>query len=399
MIQFSKIDAELSIYKEKEVVIFGASSTGKKVKEILEKNGIKIKAVIDNDTKKVGKDFYGTKIYSLSELQGVLSNNYIVQIASVYEREIEKQLQEIHADYILYSEFDVRIQDLRRYLLSKKYPKLKQYMYESLWDRVVFEQISRSESYLLNNAFNNMDTINILIAPPKTGNNSLLASLVKSGGEFFSQGHTYSFISNNLQEFIKERKINLVIGVRDIIAQHISLFFQDIGDYWDLDEYWINGGDVQKIFDIFYMSEDEQLNCWYNYELLRDKNKKKKLPYFFDLQFKTFWDIDVYQLPFDTEKGYSIYRFGNLNIMIYQLEKMNLLEKEIGQFFQIKEFKLIKINDSQDKWYSSLYERTKRKLRLDGNYFEKCYSGKFMNHFYSSKDIAIFKEKWKKNVK
>ncbi len=51
MIQFSKIDAELSIYKEKEVVIFGASSTGKKVKEILEKNGIKIKAVIDNDTK------------------------------------------------------------------------------------------------------------------------------------------------------------------------------------------------------------------------------------------------------------------------------------------------------------------------------------------------------------
>ena len=55
MIQFSKIDAELSIYKEKEVVIFGASSTGKKVKEILEKNGIKIKAVIDNDTKKVGK--------------------------------------------------------------------------------------------------------------------------------------------------------------------------------------------------------------------------------------------------------------------------------------------------------------------------------------------------------
>ena len=45
------------------------------------------------DTKKVGKDFYGTKIYSLSELQGVLSNNYIVQIASVYEREIEKQLQ------------------------------------------------------------------------------------------------------------------------------------------------------------------------------------------------------------------------------------------------------------------------------------------------------------------
>ena len=354
--------------------------------------------MIDNDTKKIGKDFYGTKIYSLSELQGVLSNNYIIQIASVYEREIEKQLQEIHADYILYSEFDVRIQDLRRYLLSKKYPKLKQFMYESLWDRVVFDQISRSETYLLNNAFNNMDTINILIAPPKTGNNSLLASLIKSRGEFFSQGHTYSFISNNLKEFIKERSINLVIGVRDIIAQHISLFFQDIGDYWDLDENWINGGDVQKIFDIYYMSENEQLDCWYNYELLRDKNKKKKLPYFFDLQFKTFWDIDVYKLPFDTEKGYSIYRFGNLNIMIYQLEKMILLEKEIGRFFQIEGFSLIKVNDSQDKWYSGLYEKTKKELRLDRDYFEKCYSGKFMKHFYNDKDIAIFKEKWKKNV-
>ena len=84
--------------------------------------------------------------------------------------------------------------------------------------------------------------------------------------------------------------------------------------------------------------------------------------------------------------------------MIYQLEKMILLEKEIGRFFQIEGFSLIKVNDSQDKWYSGLYEKTKKELRLDRDYFEKCYSGKFMKHFYNDKDIAIFKEKWKKNV-
>ncbi len=399
MIQFSKIDAELSIYKEKEVAIFGASSTGKKVKDILEKNGIKIKAVIDNDTKKIGKDFYGIKIYSLSGLQEILSNNYIVQIASVYEREIETQLQEIHADYILYSEFDFRIKELREYILGKKYPYLKKFLYESLWKDYVNTNLQISKNYLLDNIFDDIDYINMKISPAKTGNVSLGKSIT---GEIFSQMHTYSYISDELKVYLKSKNVNVIMGVRDIISQHISLLFQNVSDsaYYNLDEFWVNGGDVQKIFDKFFVLEDRQEDYWYNYVSIKEGREfDSKIESFFDLQFKPFWNIDIYEYPFEKERGYSVYHIGNLNIMIYQLEKINFLEKEIGEFLKIKNFKLVRVNDSVDKWYLNVYKKAKKELKLDKNYFEKCYSGKFMKHFYSDEDIAIFKEKWKKNVK
>lgn len=50
----SKIDFELNVYKENKLYLFGASSTGLKVKRELEKYGISITAFIDNDESKYG---------------------------------------------------------------------------------------------------------------------------------------------------------------------------------------------------------------------------------------------------------------------------------------------------------------------------------------------------------
>ncbi len=108
--------------------------------------------------------------------------------------------------------------------------------------------------------------------------------------------------------------------------------------------------------------------------------------------------MNIYEYSFDKEKGYSIYHEGNLNIMVYQLEKMSFLEKEIGDFLQLKEFKLIKANDSDNKWYMNTYEKAKKELRLTKKYFDRCYNSKYMKHFYSDDDIKEFQEMWQRNL-
>ncbi|RKI43898.1 hypothetical protein D7V86_01940 [bacterium D16-51] len=397
MIRFSKIDAELSIYRKKDVFLFGASSAGKKAKKLLGKFGIGIKAVIDNDIQKAGKEFFGVKIISFNELKEIINDYCIIQIASVHEKEIEEDLKAINADYILYSEFIFRMNELARYQFCKKYPDLKSYMYEVLWTDIVNLNLKISSKYLLETVFEDADFINIKIAPPKTGNVSLGKSI---DGKIFNQMHTYAYIPKTLEDFLKDKKVNIIMGVRDIISQHLSLLFQNASDatYFDLDEFWVDGGDVQKVFDRFFVSDDKQ-DCWYNYISLKEGVRGGgKVEDFFDLQFKPFWGVDIYEYPFDKEKGYSIYHEGNLNIMVYQLEKMSILEKEIGDFLQLKEFKLIKANDSDNKWYMNTYEKAKKELRLTKKYFDRCYNSKYMKHFYSDDDIKEFQEMWQRNL-
>lgn len=397
MIQFSKIDDQLSIYRKKDVFLFGASSTGKRIKKLLEKFDIEIKAVVDNDSQKIGKDFLGVKIVSFSELKDMMNNHCIIQIASVHEKEIEEDLKAIHADYVLYSEFDYRIRELARYQLCKKYPNLKEYMFEALWADIANINLKISTNYLLSTDFDDLDFINIKIAPPKTGNVSLGKSI---SGKVFNQMHTYSYISENLKDFFKSKRVNVIMGVRDIISQHLSLLFQNASDssYFDLDEFWVDGGDVQKIFDRFFVLDD-QSDCWYNCISSKEGTRGGgKVENFFDLQFKPFWGIDIYDYSFDKEKGYSIYQEGNLNIMIYQLEKMSFLEKEIGDFLHLDNFKLTKENDSNDKWYLNAYKKAKKEIQLDKKYFEECYKNKYMKHFYNDKDIYAFQEMWRGNI-
>ena len=109
--------------------------------------------------------------------------------------------------------------------------------------------------------------------------------------------------------------------------------------------------------------------------------------------------MDLYQFPFDKEKGFSIYHVNkNLDILVYQLEKLNSLSKEIGEFFGIKDLELIRGNDSGNKWYKESYLSAEKNMPIYQEYFDNCYSNKYIKHFYKEEDIDKFKNKWRKNV-
>lgn len=398
MIQYSKIDKELTVYRINKVLLFGASSSGVRIKKDLECNGIFIEAFIDNDINKCGKMLFGIPVLTFDEAKERIKtrDNYIVQIASSCEKEIETQLKSIQANYILYSEYSIRMKSLGRYLLVKKHPDLKKIIHECDWEEMSSINIQNALKFLAKNEIEGKTSINLMVSPPKVGNVSLSLS---SKGRLLEQWHTYAYLPMPIREILQKSEVNLIMGVRDILSQNFSLLFQNAEvDHWDMEENWNLGGDVQTIFEKYYMDTKTVTDCWCDFWCKKADTNWGRVQEFFEAEVEPFWGIDIYEYPFDKVRGYSIYKFGKLNMMIYQLEKMHSLENEIGEFLSISDFQLNKGNNADEKYYNEYYRKAKEQIILEQEYIDKCYSSKYMKHFYSEEDIAKYKSRWERNT-
>lgn len=79
-------------YKNKPIIIFGASSGARKVAQIFDNIGVEFEFFVDNDISKWGKEFEGKQIVSPERLR---EREYAIVIASGYQPEIEEQLLEM----------------------------------------------------------------------------------------------------------------------------------------------------------------------------------------------------------------------------------------------------------------------------------------------------------------
>jgi len=396
---FSKIDKSFKVYKKNNVYLFGASSAGIRVKKILEKCGVSIVAFIDNNPNKVGMELDGAEILSYAAACSLLKEqeSYIIQITSTYEREIAKQLEQEQLTYIFYSEFNAQMKRLSECSFLEQNESLRSYIYESKWRYYYAGEEAQIREYLIARqaAGEDMNEMNIMLSAPKTGNLSIQASV--RTGDVIVLNHSYVYIEDLLANYSKKLKMYFLVGVRDEIAQNLSLLYElfDGGCLNGIDAVWEN--DVQKVFDNYIISDEAENSCWFQY-----MKKRLHMNYlvqdFFEQQFEHYFGIDIYKYPFDVNRGYSIYNIGNMRIMIYQLEKMSSLESQIGKFLHLKDFSIKKSNAGIDKWYAKYYKEACKELILNYKYFSDCYSGKYMRHFYSDEDITKFKNRWKENV-
>lgn len=86
--------------KNNNLFIFGASNAGKKAITYCEKHNYKVTFVVDNNPNKWGKQFNGYKIISPEKLLEYDLNHVVVLIASVYLKEITKQLIDMEIENI-----------------------------------------------------------------------------------------------------------------------------------------------------------------------------------------------------------------------------------------------------------------------------------------------------------
>lgn len=83
-------------YKNKTVMVFCASTAGKRIFHILENLKVDVAGFVDNDLSKKGKIFEGKTIYSRQDLEKMDLSQYVIQVASLdYDSQICSRLDEI----------------------------------------------------------------------------------------------------------------------------------------------------------------------------------------------------------------------------------------------------------------------------------------------------------------
>lgn len=175
----------------------------------------------------------------------------------------------------------------------------------------------------------------------------------------------------------KRRKAKFITLVREPISTNISSFFQNFRRFTGI-EYSDANFEIEELMHIF-------INNHKHWEVLTA----------LDVETKEVLGIDVYEYPFPKEKGYSSIRKGNFDLLIVRFEiDDSTKENAIGQFLDIDNFKLVRINVSQNKNYASTYQDFVQNIRLPKSYIETMCNSKYMRHFYSDAEIERIRSRW-----
>lgn len=401
MVRISLIDDELSVYKNNKVILFGAGYKGHQVKKYLERYGICIDAFVDNDPQKYGKQLDGVDIIAPDMIIG--QKDVIVQISCDAEIAIENQLEELGVEkYISMAELYQRLNDIRDYKFFSSYRNAYDFIDEiGIWD----SNLPVQDKLPLCNHIKDVLVYNkqpvLLAMPPKTGDWTLNASLSAMGVSYANLWHSMKRFMY-VEDILKEREVKIVTAVREPISQNISIFFHMLPLMVDDYDMWRDGGKIEPLFekflhfDLYNNSPDDQ------FRLFKSFKQKEGFDYtiqtFFDKQFKPFCGIDLYDEEFDKEAGFSIFHFNNLQIFVFQIEKLNQISKYLANFLKLDELPLKNENIGADKWYRRTYNKALAELELQSEYFYECMNSKVLNNFYSEKDILSTREKWEKHV-
>lgn len=403
MIQLSKIDENLSIYKGKTIIIWGTGSAAQKLLTYFNYFHIPIAAFTDNNPQKWNTSLYNIPIICPDKITDLFPNHHvIIQIGSSYEKEIKLQLDKLNLDYVLYSEANVRLYGYLLRSLSKTAFTKSELLDKSqkIMDITLDNIKENLLSYIIGSS---ADTYNIILAPAKTGNYTINKALENQNQfHYINLWHRPDLLPNSYSKYMSNKKIKILTAVREPIAQNLSLMYESLDDRsysWIYDEAWNNNCLSTSLFE--KISEKicttpvadctaYTLDYYGYYNSLAISN-------FYNCFNKYFLDITKY--PFDTDSGYSIIKDNNMEIFVYQLEKLTQIWPVLSNWLNIPSIELVPDNEAKNKWYYNSYLTAKKEITFSKKYFEYCFNLPYVQHCYSQKDISIFKEKWSSHIK
>lgn len=282
-----------------------------------------------------------------------------------------------------------------------------------MWGRERGDYIAfRFIRFLLDYQYHNKEFV-YLLSPPKTGNHTVYEAMNKCG---INNANTHSlcfgqlFEDENFFRLFKNNIPKIIVGVREPIAQHISLLFSHLPIALlpvKKDAEYMDG--EQLFYDLFirHCNSDQYLE----YATINKYSKKQGFSKgyetflteeFFDGHIKEGMGIDFYAWEFDKEKGYSIYERTLENglkqkILLYKVEKLNELEYAFQDFLENKDFHLETSFTGDTQFYQTRYREFKKTIRLPKSYIDAMYHSRFVNHCYTKEEIEKFRDFWSNN--
>lgn len=191
-----------------------------------------------------------------------------------------------------------------------------------------------------------------------------------------------------VKEFRKTgRRLKVISLVREPIAKNISQFFQNI------DVVYPDFGYQEKLKT---MSMKELTDDSIAFFIANFVHKDPLV--WFDVEMKPFFDLDVYQTPFDHERGYQIYENARCKALVVRLENLGqCIRTAMSEFIGLDNFELVNENIGSGKYYADVYKEMKRCINLPDAYLEEMYTSKMARYFYTDSEIDKFKKRWRRS--
>jgi glycosyltransferase involved in cell wall biosynthesis len=199
-----------------------------------------------------------------------------------------------------------------------------------------------------------------------------------------SNNSPINHLSSTVSQIYNKHKNNFnwsfITLVRDPISIAISLIFEDISN--NADSNYLNNNEYLNIEEI----RDQVLKLLFNYIL----------PYW-DVNYRNSNILDLYAYQFPKEKGWSIVKNGNIEVLIMTYEKVNVVFTDaIKNFLGISGVSLPmeNITKTKDKNIANNYDYIKNNLRFKKGITDQIFSHPFVSHFYNETDILKMQERW-----
>lgn len=383
---------------EETIVFFGTENENecKKVWGWLREIGIETLEFCDEHPLNWNKPIAGKKILSIRNLQRLNERKNVVVVVSSHQQQNKIQILNMvmpNSKYIFTVE--AFIYALYRYFKADSRWD-DSYVYQLLYHR--FEVSPRMVHYpvlsfneLTESLKENYPSV-LVYQPAKVGSCSVANSLQKEN-IFSVHIHTLAkFMSCPIQDlYPKNHTIKIISLVREPIGRDLALYFESMSsdNYFSIayepkymDEVIrfmkINSG-MTEIDSTVLINGDEF--GWFYREMLPVTG------------------IDVYQYPFNREKGYEIIKRDNIELLLIKMERLDEMQEVIRKFVGISQFNLERYNEGKSKWNASLYEDTKKNICLPKDYVDYYYKNNaYVNHFYTQQEKEFYLKQWENNI-
>lgn len=177
-----------------------------------------------------------------------------------------------------------------------------------------------------------------------------------------------------------KQKWNLITLTRAPVPRLISVFFQGIeNDIPNAAERYQAGTlSLQEVLDYF-----------------TGQFREGWAEEWFDSQLRDPFGLDVYAVPFDTARGYQIYRHGTIGLLLMRLEDLNRVAPDaMREFLGLEDFQLVQRNVAEDKTVGTLYRDFRKALRLSPEYVREMHSSRYARQFYTPQELNASIERW-----
>lgn len=207
----------------------------------------------------------------------------------------------------------------------------------------------------------------------------------RRAGQLWSQRAAHAYTGLGLAARFRlhaPERCLVVTGVREPIGRAISSFFQTAG-YRHPE---LCDGDVP--------APDAALDFLHDHVRRGDRLVESTYRWL-DRELAVSLGVDLYDHPFDRERGASIVASGDVRLLVYRAEDLaEQLPEALGELLGTDPVPLISRNVGTDKDYADSYRRVRRGLRLSEARLRSLYDHRFMAHFYGADRTGRLVERW-----